>query len=104
MQSSSNLFIRSLFPDVLQIGAKGRPTTVGTKIRTQANELITTLTKCIPHYIRCIKPNETKKAHDWDNQMVKHQVRGRGRNTQEHIGRTNSNRPTGPYEAVCDRD
>ena len=25
-------------------------------------------------------------------------------NTQEHIGRTNSNRPTGPYEAVCDRD
>ena len=23
---------------------------------------------------------------------------------EEHIGRTNSNRPTGPYEAVCDRD
>ncbi|XP_042233843.1 unconventional myosin-Ie-like isoform X2 [Homarus americanus] len=74
MQKSSNAFIRSLFPDVIQSGAKGRPTTAGTKIRTQANELVTTLMKCMPHYIRCIKPNETKKPHDWDDQMVKHQV------------------------------
>lgn len=74
MQSSSNAFVQSLFPDVIQTGSKSRPTTAGTKIRTQANELVTTLTKCIPHYIRCIKPNETKKPHDWDDQMVKHQV------------------------------
>ena len=33
--------------------------------------------QCVPHYIRCIKPNETKRPHDWDEQMVKHQV-GRG--------------------------
>lgn len=75
MQGSTNTFIRSLFPDVLQKGSKTRPTTAGTKIRTQANELVTTLMKCVPHYIRCIKPNETKKPHDWDEQMVKHQVR-----------------------------
>lgn len=75
MQGSTNTFIRSLFPDVLQKGSKTRPTTAGTKIRTQANELVTTLMKCVPHYIRCIKPNETKKPHDWDDQMVKHQVR-----------------------------
>nr|XP_045626212.1 unconventional myosin-Ie-like isoform X1 [Procambarus clarkii] len=74
MQMSSNAFIRSLFPDVIQAGVKGRPTTAGTKIRTQANELVTTLVKCVPHYIRCIKPNETKRPHDWDDQMVKHQV------------------------------
>lgn len=74
MQSSDNAFIRSLFPDVIQTGAKGRPTTAGTKICKQANELVTTLKLCIPHYIRCIKPNETKKPHDWDSQMVKHQV------------------------------
>ncbi|ROT72066.1 Myosin-Ie [Penaeus vannamei] len=74
MQGSTNTFIRSLFPDVLQKGSKTRPTTAGTKIRTQANELVTTLMKCVPHYIRCIKPNETKKPHDWDDQMVKHQV------------------------------
>ena len=29
---------------------------------------------------------------------------GGGGGTQEHIGRTNNNRPIGPYEAVCDRD
>lgn len=74
MQSSTNTFIRSLFPDVIQVGSKTRPSTAGTKIRTQANELVTTLTKCVPHYIRCIKPNESKKPHDWDDQMVKHQV------------------------------
>ena len=22
--------------------------------------------KCTPHYIRCIKPNETKKPRDWE--------------------------------------
>lgn len=76
MQSSSNTFIRSLFPDVIQTGAKSRPTTAGTKIRTQANQLVDTLTKCFPHYIRCIKPNESKKPHDWEEQMVKHQVNG----------------------------
>lgn len=74
MQSSNNTFIRSLFPDVIQTGSKSRPTTAGTKIKTQANELVTTLMQCVPHYIRCIKPNETKKPHDWDDQMAKHQV------------------------------
>ena len=28
--------------------------------------------------------------------------RRRRRNTKEHKGRTNSSRPIGPYEAVCD--
>lgn len=32
----------------------------------QANDLVTTLKKCTPHYIRCIKPNETKRPHDWE--------------------------------------
>lgn len=30
--------------------------------------------KCTPHYIRCIKPNESKKAHDWEADRVRHQV------------------------------
>ena len=32
----------------------------------QANDLVNTLMKCTPHYIRCIKPNETKKPRDWE--------------------------------------
>lgn len=30
--------------------------------------------KCTPHYIRCIKPNETKRPRDWEENRVKHQV------------------------------
>uniref|UniRef100_A0A672GS57 Osteoclast-stimulating factor 1 n=1 Tax=Salarias fasciatus TaxID=181472 RepID=A0A672GS57_SALFA len=40
----------------------------------QANDLVSTLMKCTPHYIRCIKPNETKKPRDWEESRVKHQV------------------------------
>lgn len=74
MQSSSNAFIRSLFPENVTGTVKGRPTTAGSKIKSQANKLVDALMKCTPHYIRCIKPNETKKAHDWEEDRVKHQV------------------------------
>ncbi|EDL26193.1 myosin IE [Mus musculus] len=42
--------------------------------KKQANDLVSTLMKCTPHYIRCIKPNETKKPKDWEESRVKHQV------------------------------
>ncbi|XP_013379437.1 unconventional myosin-Ie [Lingula anatina] len=74
MQSSENEFIASLFPEDVSSTTRGRPTTAGSKIRTQANRLVDTLMKCTPHYIRCIKPNETKRAHDWEDSRVKHQV------------------------------
>ncbi|XP_041037718.1 unconventional myosin-Ie-like, partial [Carcharodon carcharias] len=74
MQSSELPFIRDLFPENLKADKKGRPTTVGVKIKKQANDLVGTLMRCTPHYIRCIKPNETKKAKDWEETRVKHQV------------------------------
>uniref|UniRef100_A0A5F8GKQ4 Myosin IE n=1 Tax=Monodelphis domestica TaxID=13616 RepID=A0A5F8GKQ4_MONDO len=46
----------------------------GFKIQFSANDLVSTLMKCTPHYIRCIKPNETKKSRDWEESRVKHQV------------------------------
>lgn len=30
--------------------------------------------QCAPHYVRCIKPNESKRAREWDDLRVKHQV------------------------------
>jgi myosin-1 len=33
------------------------------------------LLACVPHYIRCIKPNDQKKANVLDEQRVRHQVR-----------------------------
>ncbi|KAJ8407711.1 hypothetical protein AAFF_G00267550 [Aldrovandia affinis] len=74
MQSSDISFIRALFPENLNSDKKGRPTTAGSKIKKQANDLVATLMKCTPHYIRCIKPNETKKPKDWEEGRVKHQV------------------------------
>ncbi|TNM91119.1 hypothetical protein fugu_003408 [Takifugu bimaculatus] len=74
MQSSEINFIRALFPENLNADKKGRPTTAGSKIKKQANDLVSTLMKCTPHYIRCIKPNETKKPRDWEESRVKHQV------------------------------
>jgi len=60
-------FIQSLFPENIKSDERSRPTTAGSKIKTQANDLVGRLTKCTPHYIRCIKPNETKKPLDWEN-------------------------------------
>ncbi|KAG8144808.1 hypothetical protein E2320_013233 [Naja naja] len=95
MQSSELPFIKALFPENLQAEKKGRPTTAGSKIKVgalgqhrhrhqqqeeegraekQANDLVGTLMKCTPHYIRCIKPNETKRPRDWEESRVKHQV------------------------------
>ncbi|KAK1158184.1 unconventional myosin-Ie isoform X1 [Acipenser oxyrinchus oxyrinchus] len=74
MQSSEIPFIRALFSENLQAEKKGRPTTAGSKIKKQANDLVSTLMKCTPHYIRCIKPNETKRPKDWEESRVKHQV------------------------------
>uniref|UniRef100_A0A8C7VKC1 Osteoclast-stimulating factor 1 n=1 Tax=Oncorhynchus mykiss TaxID=8022 RepID=A0A8C7VKC1_ONCMY len=74
MQSSEHAFIRSLFPENLNTDKKSRPTTASCKIKKQANDLVNTLMKCTPHYIRCIKPNETKRPKDWEESRAKHQV------------------------------
>lgn len=82
-----------MFPENLNTDKKGRPTTASSKIKVrvfesvtkmddfaqqhihltlmlpsqkQANDLVNTLMKCTPHYIRCIKPNETKRPKDWE--------------------------------------
>uniref|UniRef100_A0A3P8UKW5 Myosin IEb n=1 Tax=Cynoglossus semilaevis TaxID=244447 RepID=A0A3P8UKW5_CYNSE len=72
MQSSEFQFIQGLFPENLEAEKRGRPSTASNKIKKQANTL--TLMKCTPHYIRCIKPNETKKPRDWEENRVRHQV------------------------------
>ncbi|KAL6109895.1 uncharacterized protein ACO6RY_12938 [Pungitius sinensis] len=74
MQSSEFPFIRALFNENLEVEKRGRPTTASSKIKKQANSLVQTLMKCTPHYIRCIKPNETKRPRDWEENRARHQV------------------------------
>lgn len=52
-----------------------KPPTVGAIFRTQVNQLMAALKACQPHYIRCIKPNHTKKPNDFDKEQVTRQVR-----------------------------
>jgi len=52
-----------------------RPVTAGSNFKTQVQTLMDTLSRCMPHYIRCIKPNELKKAAVFDDEMNLHQIR-----------------------------
>jgi myosin-1 len=74
VQVSANPFLVARFPEDVSGKFKQRPTTAGYKIKTSCGELMKTLSACNPHYVRCIKPNDTKKAKDWDEKRVAHQV------------------------------
>lgn len=74
MRSSTIPFITRLFPEETST-MRSRPTTAGTKIRTQANALVEKLMGCQPHYVRCIKPNERQASGDWNNSNVIEQVK-----------------------------
>ncbi|KAJ8679077.1 hypothetical protein QAD02_014864 [Eretmocerus hayati] len=78
MQTSTNSLVRQIYPQEVAVAKtktlKSRPTTAGSKIRSQASRLVGQLMRCTPHYIRCIKPNESKRPRDWDQLRVKHQV------------------------------
>uniref|UniRef100_A0A4W6DKU8 Osteoclast-stimulating factor 1 n=1 Tax=Lates calcarifer TaxID=8187 RepID=A0A4W6DKU8_LATCA len=67
-----------LFNDIIELMQGSELSMFGSGIKRmqykQANSLVQTLMKCTPHYIRCIKPNETKKPRDWEENRVRHQV------------------------------
>merc|ERR1719228_2768462 len=59
MKGSQSSLMQALFAgDKVDRGGKKRPTTAGSKIKNQANSLVTKLMQCVPHYVRTIKPNE----------------------------------------------
>lgn len=74
-ETSSKTLMTSLFPirNIAHIGNK-RPETAGSAFKVQVNDLMKTLTDCVPHYIRCIKPNDSK-TNSFDHARVEHQVR-----------------------------
>ncbi|OUM68513.1 hypothetical protein PIROE2DRAFT_65913 [Piromyces sp. E2] len=74
MQTTTKPFIRNLFPENVDTDDKKRPTTFSFKIKTQCHELVDTLMKCTPSYVRCIKPNENKVPKEWDSKRVEHQT------------------------------
>ncbi|KAI9224208.1 P-loop containing nucleoside triphosphate hydrolase protein [Blastocladiella britannica] len=51
-----------------------RPETLSAQFRTSLASLIANMLAKTPHYIRCIKPNATKIAGEFDSQLVIHQA------------------------------
>lgn len=75
MQFTSSTLIQTLFPEVRTSADKRRPPTASTQIKLSTAELMAALSACNPHYVRCIKPNANKRANDFDQPLVLHQVR-----------------------------
>ncbi|CAI6331494.1 unnamed protein product [Periconia digitata] len=81
--NSSNSFVHTLFPDQVNTDDRRRPPTAGDKIKASANDLVSTLMKAQPSYIRTIKPNENKSATEFNEPNVLHQIKYLG--LQENV-------------------
>ncbi|KHJ35989.1 putative p-loop containing nucleoside triphosphate hydrolase [Erysiphe necator] len=80
---SQNKFLHSLFPNKVDQDNRKQPPSAGDKIKASANELVTTLMKAQPSYIRTIKPNENKSPTDYNVPNVLHQIKYLG--LQENV-------------------
>ncbi|EON64246.1 PLK protein kinase [Coniosporium apollinis CBS 100218] len=80
---SSNQFVQTLFPDQVDQDNRRRPPTAGDKIKASANDLVATLMKASPSYIRTIKPNENKSPSEYNEPNVLHQIKYLG--LQENV-------------------
>jgi myosin I len=83
VNQSSNKFLHTLFPAPIDTDNKRRPPTAGDKIKASANDLVSTLMKASPSYIRTIKPNENKSPSEYNDTNVLHQIKYLG--LQENV-------------------
>jgi len=83
LSNSSNTFVHTLFPNQVDTDNRRRPPTAGDKIKASANDLVATLMKAQPSYIRTIKPNENKSATEYNEPNVLHQIKYLG--LQENV-------------------
>jgi myosin-1 len=80
---SSNNFVHTLFPEKVDQDNKRKPPTAGDRIKVSANDLVATLMKASPSYIRTIKPNENKSPTEYNVSNVMHQIKYLG--LQENV-------------------
>ncbi|SZF01843.1 unnamed protein product [Blumeria hordei] len=80
---SKNKFIHSLFPNQVNQDNRKLPPSAGDKIKASANDLVATLMKSQPSYIRTIKPNENKSPTEYNVPNVMHQIKYLG--LQENV-------------------
>ncbi|KAI9737668.1 MAG: class II myosin [Claussenomyces sp. TS43310] len=80
---SSNQFVHALFPHEVNQDDRRAPPSAGDKIKASANDLVATLMKATPSYIRTIKPNENKSPTEYNVPNVMHQIKYLG--LQENV-------------------
>jgi myosin-1 len=80
---SSNQFVHALFPAQIDQDDRRQPPSAGDKIKASANDLVATLMKATPSYIRTIKPNENKSPTEYNVPNVMHQIKYLG--LQENV-------------------
>lgn len=73
--SSTNPAIKSLFPESAESGDLKRPDSAGTQFRASMESLMKNLLSKNPHYVRCIKPNDSKSSSTFQTDLCQHQVR-----------------------------
>ncbi|KAF2362429.1 Myosin head motor domain, partial [Trinorchestia longiramus] len=74
MADSSNEIVAKIYPKV-ELMAKKRPVTAATQFKISLAQLMTILMSKEPSYVRTIKPNDHKRALDFDRELVSHQVK-----------------------------
>ncbi|KAJ8312315.1 hypothetical protein KUTeg_009688 [Tegillarca granosa] len=74
MSQTSNPIICKCFPKK-ELEEKKRPNTAATQFKASLTKLMEILMSKEPSYVRCIKPNDFKKAGVFDEKIVNHQVK-----------------------------
>ncbi|KAJ1507729.1 class II myosin [Coelomomyces lativittatus] len=74
IKESTLPFLHSLFPEPVDWDQRQRPSMVSEKMRQSAMDLSKTLMSCHPNYVRCIKPNQSKKPLLYTKDLALHQV------------------------------
>ncbi|XP_073489195.1 unconventional myosin-Ib isoform X3 [Aquarana catesbeiana] len=75
MWKANHGLIKDMFPEgnPAKINLK-RPPTAGSQFKASVSTLMKNLQTKNPNYIRCIKPNDKKAAHIFNDALVRHQV------------------------------
>ena len=73
VQNSKVKLVQHMYSEVIDLNDKKGPPTAGQRIRVQCNALVSALMDCSPHYVRCIKSNDDKRALHIDTNRVRHQ-------------------------------
>ena len=58
--------------------ARRRPATAGTQFKISLAALLNNLGTKNPHYVRCLRPNDSKMAKTFDSSLVQHQISYQG--------------------------